>query len=96
MIFNGFLPAVKRVKRIYRQTARNCFLKFSYEDLGSEEVATMTTPGLKIGFAHDAKTICGCKSRQKTKNQAIQSGFHSLILMNTSYTRSIFIIDVVI
>ena len=66
-----FLPAVKRVKRISSSNRTGKFVssEFSYEDLGSEEVADNDHTWIEDrACLHDAKTICTVvESRPKNK-----------------------------
>ena len=66
-----FLPAVKRVKRISSSNRTGKFVssEFSYEDLGSEEVADNDHTWIEDrACLHDAKTICAVvESRPKNK-----------------------------
>ena len=66
-----FLPAVKRVKRISSSNRTGKFVssEFSYEDLGSEEVADNDHTWIEDrACVHDARTTCAVvESRPKNK-----------------------------
>lgn len=66
-----FLPAVKRVKRISSSNRTGKFVssEFSYEDLGSEEVANNEHIWLEdVACAHDSALTCAAmESRPKNK-----------------------------
>ena len=88
-----FLPAVKRVKRISSSNRTGKFVssEFSYEDLGSEEVADNEHIWLEDApCVHDSALTCAAvESRPKTSGPAIQSVCPSSILMNIGCIRSI-------
>ena len=89
-----FLPAVKRVKRISSSNRTGKFVssEFSYEDLGSEEVADNEHIWLEDAVcAHDGALTCAAvwKAARRTSGPAIRSGSPSSTSMNTGCIRSI-------